>query len=266
MFIRNIVFIIVALVLLVVGGITLMFNTGDHFDNNAKEKVIEDQSFTNIEILTTNSAVEILPTKDSVTTVAYSGKTKKSSKLIFKADVKENTLSIQFKEKRRSFINFGFSSLDLKLIVKVPEKQYEMIQAESDNGRIKVENIQTKELALETDNGTIELNTIDATAVDIKTDNGAIILTQVDGTIIGRTDNGKISVVTNNLDRPIELTTDNGKIEIQTEKEPTNATIDVKTDNGRIDVFGHENKHTKFGNGQNLIKLRTDNGRITITK
>ena len=266
MFFRNKVFIIVALVLLVVGGITLMFNTGDHFDNNAKEKVIDDQSFTNIEILTTNAAVEIVPTKDSVTTVAYSGKTKKSSKLIFKADVKENTLSIQFKEKRRSFINFGFSSLDLKLIVKVPEKQYELIQAESDNGRIKVENIQTKELALETDNGTIELKTIDATAVDIKTDNGAIILDQVDGTIIGRTDNGKISLVTNNLDRPIELTTDNGKIEIQTEKEPTNATIDVKTDNGRIDVFGHENKHTKFGNGQNLIKLRTDNGRITITK
>ncbi len=153
MFFRNKVFIIVALVLLVVGGITLMFNTGDHFENNAKKKVIDDQSFTNIEILTTNAAVEIVPTKDSVTTVSYSGKTKKSSKFIFEADVKENTLSVQFKEKRRSFINFGFSSLNLKLIVKVPEKQYDRIRAESDNGRIKVENIQTKELALETDNG-----------------------------------------------------------------------------------------------------------------
>ena len=65
--------------------------------------MIDDQSFTNIEILTTNAAVEIVPTKDSATTVAYSGKTKKSSKFIFEADVKENTLSVQFKEKRRSF-------------------------------------------------------------------------------------------------------------------------------------------------------------------
>lgn len=266
MFIKNKVFIIVALVLLVAGGITLMFNTGGQFEDNAKKIVIDDQSFTRIEILTTNAAVEIVPTKDTVTTVAYSGKTKKRSKFIFEAVVKENTLSVQFKEKWRSFINFGFSSLDLKLVVKVPEKQYDRIRAESDNGRIKVENIQTEELSLETDNGTIELNTIDATAVDVKTDNGAIILDHVDGTIIGRTDNGRISLVTNNLDRPIELTTDNGKIDIQTEKEPTNATIDVKTDNGRIDVFGYENKHTKFGNGEHLIKLRTDNGRITITK
>jgi len=266
MFFRNKLFIIVALVLLVVGGITLMFNTGNDFENNAKKKVIDDQSFTSIEILTTNAAVEIVPTKDKVTTVSYSGKTKKRSKFIFEADVKENTLVVQFKEKRRNFFNFGFSSLNLKLIVKVPEKQYGRIQAESDNGRITVENIQTQELSLETDNGTIELKMIDATAVNVKTDNGAIILDHVDGTIIGRTDNGRITLVTNNLDRPIELTTDNGKIEIQTEKEPTDATIDVKTDNGRIDVLGYENKHTKFGNGKHLIKLRTDNGGITITK
>jgi len=266
MFFKNKVFIIVVLVLFVVGGLTVIYNIGDHFVNNAKKKVIDDQSFTSIEILTTNATVEIVPTKDAVTTVSYSGKAKKKSKFIFEADVKENTLSVQFKEKRRIFFNFGFSSLNLKLIVKVPEKQYDRIQAESDNGRIKVENIQTKELALETDNGTIELKMIDATAVNVKTDNGAIILDHVDGSIIGRTDNGRISLVTNNLDRPIELTTDNGKIEIQTEKEPANATIDVKTDNGRIDVFGYENKHTKFGNGEHLIKLRTDNGRITITK
>lgn len=266
MFFRNKVFIIVALVLLIVGGNVLMFNIGDHFENNAKKKVIDDQSFTSIEIMTTNATVEIVPTKDAVTTVSYSGKTKKRSKHIFEADVKENTLSVQFKEKRRSFFSFGFSSLNLKLIVKVPEKQYDQIHAESDNGRITVENMQTQELALETDNGTIELKMIDATAVNVKTDNGAIILDHVDGSIIGRTDNGRVSLVTNNLDRPIELTTDNGRIEIQTEKEPTNATIDVKTDNGRIDVFGNKNKHTKFGNGKHLIKLRTDNGGITITK
>lgn len=38
MFIRNKVFIIIALVLLIVGGIALMFNSGNHFENNAKKK------------------------------------------------------------------------------------------------------------------------------------------------------------------------------------------------------------------------------------
>ena len=99
MFFRNKLFIIVALVLLIVGGITLMFNTGDHFEKNAQKKVVDDQSFTNIEILTTNAAVEIVPTKDSVTTVAYSGKTKKKSKFIFEADVK-GEYTIQFSLKK----------------------------------------------------------------------------------------------------------------------------------------------------------------------
>ncbi|WP_413377986.1 hypothetical protein [Alkalihalobacillus sp. 1P02AB] len=34
------------------------------------------------------------------------------------------------------------------------------------------------------------------------------------------------------------METNNGRIHIKTEKEPTNATIDVKVDNGRIDVIG----------------------------
>lgn len=266
MFFKNKVFIIVALVLLIVGGIVLMFNIENQFENSAKKKVIDDQSFTSIEIMTTNAEVEIVPTEDAVTTVSYSGKTKKRSEFIFETDIKEDTLVVQFKEKQRNFFNFGFSSLNFKLIVKVPEKQYDRIQAESDNGRIKAENIQTKELALETDNGAIELKMIDATAVKVKTNNGAIILDRVDGSIIGRTDNGRVSLVTNNLDRSIELIASNGRIEIQTEKEPANATIDVKTDNGKIDVFGYDNKHTKIGNGEHLIRLRTDNGRIAITK
>ena len=69
-----------------------------------------------------------------------------------------------------------------------------------------------------------------------------------------------------NLDRPIDLSTDNGRIEIMTTTEPTNGIIDVKTDNGKIDVFGKKNEQTVFGEGKNLIKLRSDNGGITVKK
>jgi DUF4097 and DUF4098 domain-containing protein YvlB len=263
---RNKVFLILALFLIIVVGISLLFKPGNPFQSNAKKIEVDDSSFTNIEIFTDNAAVEIVPTNDSVATVEYSGKTKKKSKFIFKADVKGDTLAIQFKEKRRSFIHFGFSSINLKLLVKVPEKQYNKIQAETDNGRIKAESIQVKDIMLETDNGAIDMKNIKATTTNVKTDNGKIALDNIDGKITGRTDNGEISLITNKLNRPIELSTDNGRIEIQTEKEPTNATIDAKTDNGRVDIFGYDNKHTVFGNGEHLIKLRTDNGRITVTK
>ncbi len=263
---RNKVFLILAIFLMIVGGILLLFKPANPLQNNEKKIEVDDSSFTSIEILTNNAAVEIVPTNDSVATVEYSGKTKKKSKFIFKADVNGDTLSIQFKEKRRSFIPFGFSSINLKLLVKVPEKQYNKIQAETDNGRIKMESIQVKDIVLETDNGAIDMKNVKATTINVKTDNGRIALDNIEGKFTGRTDNGGISLVTKNLDRPIELSTDNGRIEIQTDKEPTNATIDAKTDNGRVDIFGYDNKHTVFGNGEHLIKLRTDNGRITIKK
>ncbi|MER2089645.1 MAG: DUF4097 family beta strand repeat-containing protein [Sporosarcina sp.] len=266
MFFKNKLFIFLVLLLIVIGGISWSLTLGDSLGNSARKIAVDDSSFTNIEIVAGNAAVDIVPTKDSARTVEYMGETRKNSKYVFKAYVKGDTLSILFKEKRRSFINFGFSTSDLKLFVKIPQKEYNKILAKTDNGRIKVENIQAQDIALETDNGSIDMKNVKTSITDVKTDNGKILLTSVEGKITGKTDNGRISLVTNNLDRQIELTTDNGRIEIRTEKEPTNATIDIKMDNGKVDVFGYENKHTTFGKGEHLIKLRTDNGRVTITK
>ncbi len=266
MFFKNKLVFALVLVVVVVGGITLLVKPMDVFGNKANKIVVDDHSFTNIEVLANNATVEIVPSKNSEVTVAYSGETKKKTKYIFKADVKGDTLSVQFEEKRRGFIHFGMSFKDLTLTVSIPEKQYNRIQVETENGRIVAGNIQAEDISLETDNGAIELKHIDATAISVKTDNGKILLEDVEGKIKGRTDNGQVSLVTKNLDQSIELSTDNGRIEIQTEKEPTNATIDAKTDNGRVEIFGQETKNVTFGKGKHLIKLRTDNGRITVTK
>lgn len=266
MIFKNKLFVVLVLILIVAGGITLLFKQENVFEKSNNKKVIEDLSFTNLAVLTENAAVEIIPTKDSVATVEYSGKTKKNKKFIFEADVKGDTLSVQFKEKRKGFIRFGITSLNLTLTVYLPERQYERLQVETDNGRIIAEQLQATDLHLETDNGRIELKHVDAETVNVKTDNGKIVLENVTGQMKAKTDNGQISVVTSDLEDSLDLETDNGKIEIQTEKEPTNAVIDAKTDNGRVELFGQENKHVTFGKGENLIKLRTDNGRITVTK
>ncbi|REB05201.1 hypothetical protein DVB69_15685 [Sporosarcina sp. BI001-red] len=266
MIFKNKLFVALVVVLIVAGGISFLFKPGSVFEKSTNKKVIEDLSFTTITVFADNAAVEIVPTQDSVTTVEYSGKTKKNKKFIFEAAVKGDTLDVQFKEKRKSFIQFGFSSLDLTLTVHLPEKQYERLKVETDNGRIIAEQLQAKDINLETDNGKIELKDVDAEEMSVKSDNGRITLENVTGQMKAKTYNGRIYVVTNNLDQSMDLETDNGRIEIQTETEPTNATIDAKTDNGRVELFGQENKHLTFGAGKNLVKLGTDNGRITVTK
>ena len=201
MIFKNKLFVVLVIVLIVAGGIALLFKPGSVFEKSANKKVIDDLSFTTITVLADNAAVEILPTQDSAVTVEYSGETKKNKKFIFEAVVKGDTLAVQFKEKRKSFIQFGFSSLDLLLTVHLPEKQYERLQVETDNGRIIAEQLQVKDIHLETDNGRIELKHVDAEAVNVKSDNGKIVLENVTGQMKAKTDNGRISLITNNLDQ-----------------------------------------------------------------
>ena len=262
---RGLLIVILVLVIAVFGVISL-FQAWNNLGNDPNKIVIEDESFTNIDVLSDNATVEFIPTNLSTTTVEYLGKRGKNTKLDFQADVKNETLTVKLKKKRWGFISFDFSSSKLELLIKVPEKQYDTIKVNNDNGGIRIENVDAKDIYFETDNGKIELKNIEADSINLQSDNGKIMLDQVTGKIIGKTDNGRITLVTDDLDRSIDLTTDNGRIEITSKKEPTNVTIDVKTDFGKIDIFGDKNEKTVFGKGEHLIKLRSDNGGISVTK
>src|SRR5699024_9683792 len=116
----------------------------------------------------------------------------------------------------------------------------------------------------ETDNGRIELQNIVAKIVKANSSNGRIDMENIEGEVFGKTNNGGILLATNHLNRPIELHSDNGKIEIQSKNKPENAVLDLKTKNGEISVYGKDDWDTVIGDGDNLIKVSSQNGRITI--
>ena len=253
-------------VLLAGAAISIILNLKDTFVDKSDEIVVKENNYSNIQVESGNASVEILPTKESNTKVEYSGKIRKKFNYRFHAEVKGDTLFVTLKEKRWNFFHFGFGPHSIELTIHVPEKEYKELKTELDNGKIHVHDIDIKTIDLETDNGMINLENIDAQNVRVKSDNGQILMQEVNGDIEAETDNGRIILTTSNLDRTIDLKTDNGLIEVQTDTEPTNATINVKVDNGRVDVFGVDNKQTKFGNGLNKINLESDNGKITVKK
>ncbi|MBS4201884.1 DUF4097 family beta strand repeat protein [Bacillus sp. FJAT-49732] len=275
-----------ALFLLLVGivGSIATFKSMYQSEQISNEKIIE-QDFSNIMIDSNNSKIEIYPSNDSKATVELSGKVAKNLKYTFSADVKGDTLNVELKEKLRKLFNFDFFATSVTLKVYVPEKQYKSIESLSNNGYIKAEKLNTDEFIIETDNGRIQLkdintstisakasngmidmNNIKATSVETKAANGKVNLNDVEGKIVVKVNNGRVSLTTNNLDRPIDIKSDNGEIIIKADKEPTNATIDVSVDNGIVDIFGQSNRNVVFGNGENMIKLVTHNGRITVNK
>ncbi|TQR18506.1 DUF4097 family beta strand repeat-containing protein [Psychrobacillus soli] len=258
--------IICLFVLLAGAAISIILNIKDTLVDKSDEILIKDNNYTNIHVESGNASVEILPTKESETKVEYSGKIRKKFNYRFHAEVKRDTLFVELNEKRWNFFHFGFGPHSIKLTIHVPEKEYNELKTELDNGRINVHDINVQAIDLETDNGIIDLQNVEAQTIRLKSDNGQILMQDVNGSIDAETDNGRIILTTTDLDRPIDLKTDNGLIEIQTDKEPTNATIHVKVDNGRINVFGAENKQTVFGDGVNKINLESDNGRITVKK
>lgn len=277
---------IFALLLFLVGGvgsvITYSFNEPTSF---TEEKEIDNPNIEAIDITVNNAKVEIFSTGDSKISVEFSGKGTNNNKKRLSVTENGNTLSIRSLNQTNKLISFSFLPTKLKLQVYLPDKLYESLQIEIDNGSLDAEQLNIKDLYTATKNGSINIDNITgdtvmvsskngsiamdnitAGTVTVSSKNGKISLYNVDGEINGKTSNGSISLKTDDLDRSIEFKTNNGSIKIQTKQEPTNAIFDVRVGNGKIKIFGDSNWATVVGNGDNLIKLSADNGSITVTK
>jgi len=254
-----------ALLLLVIGvvGSLATFNLMDR-STKSIEQVVDSTNIQNITIRSSNERVELLPTNDSELKVEYTGNGKDIENRL---DVKVNgdTLTVQTKE-RRNFFNINFFVGSRELLVYVPEKEYQSLKINVSNGKISASNLTIKDIDSTTANGRIELKQIIANNVQVNSSNGKVELVEVEGTISGETKNGSLSLSTSHLDRSIELKSSNGSIEILTEKEPTNAVLDLKTSNGKVTVFGSTDYDSVIGTGEHVIKLTTSNGSIRIEK
>ncbi|WP_277584400.1 DUF4097 family beta strand repeat-containing protein [Psychrobacillus antarcticus] len=256
---------IIAIIVIILGAvINIGMSIAGGFTKNKQEIELVDEEFTRINITGDNTTIEVVPTSNSHGEVEFISK--KSSRSIVETYVKGDTLYVEMKKKFFNVINFGFNASGNRIVVSVPDEKYEELITQTDNGQIIVNDLQIDVVHIESNNGKIELEDLDSKMIHVKTDNGKIDFRYVNGDIEAETDNGQITMVTDNLDRAISLETDNGLINIRSTSEPKNATIQAELDNGRIDIFGSANEETIFGNGKNLIKLKTDNGIISVKK
>lgn len=177
-----------------------------------------------------------------------------------------NTLEIEVNRRGFKWLSIDFFSNSPTLNLMLPEKVAGTIALETNNGTISASNLESEEMVAESDNGEILIGDVKSNSIYAQSDNGELFFENIEGEILGESDNGDITLVNDTLNQPIEFETDNGSIIIQTKKEPKNVKMDVYTDNGNINIFGKSNESTVIGNGENLIKLTSDNGDITVEK
>ena len=265
---------------------------------------IQDDRFTNVDINVQHGALVVRPSNNSVTTVELVGANDKlqlSAQVINDTLVVRLKSISHWLFIFNLSINFNVKAVTLNVFI--PKKLYQSFAmktdngrisaekllakkmdvntdngriqlreiaattliAETDNGRIEMEKVQADHMRMKTDNGRIEMRYVDAESIGVESDNGRIELEHITGSIVGTTDNGRITLQTDTLDRALDFRTDNGSIVIQSIEKPTNATILAKTGHGKIDIFGERNSRTVIGAGEHTIRLKSDNGRITVS-
>ncbi|MBT2570080.1 DUF4097 family beta strand repeat-containing protein [Planococcus sp. ISL-110] len=270
---------IIVTVLFVIGVIAVLYAI--YTSDPAQQEVLEEQTFDeeieNMEITVENSRVDFLPSDDGTSRVVLTGN---SDDFTLETDVSGGRLTIKV-EDRSGFFVFGFNRSST-LQVYVPATGLASLSVNSINGAIDAKDIQAAELSLEANNGRIEMEAVESDKVDVETANGRIELTNIEadmtvrasngritftdvsGEVQAKANNGRIDLTTDTLDFPVDFETNNGHIEIQTENEPSNARIEARVDNGNIDMYGQDSSEISFGNGEVLITLVSNNGRIVV--
>lgn len=254
-------------VLGVVGSLITYQTAGASSEDVTETKVVENQNIMKLDIETDNARVDVLPTTDENIKVEFVAPGTNISKYKFTVEEEGNSLSIEVKEKRLQFLSFD---LDLSfkgpnVTLYLPEKQYEELDIDVINGRVNIEDVKVADVEVETVNGRIELTQLQTTTTSVSSENGGIQLTNVDGEITSEVVNGRTTVLTEDLDRSMNLESINGRIEVETAKGPTNATIEVDVVNGKVDIFGESSRSAVIGDGEHKIKLKTVNGNITVS-
>lgn len=253
---------ILGVVLVVIGiiGGAFTFKSLLHTDTDSEEKII-DEDFKAMEINAEDITVNVTSTNDSDTTIKM---TTQTSEYDLRTDVSADTLQVNVKHEQKKLFSFDIFDFTPKLHISIPEKEYEKMDLKTDNGIIDVTNITGDEIKATSVNGLIKMKHITSKDVMTKTENGLIKLEDVEGDIVSKTNNGKIDLLTKDLDRMVDLDTTNGAIKVITEKEPTNATINASVANGKLSIFGKNKAHSVIGEGENQITLTTENGMITV--
>ncbi len=273
-----------ALICIIVGGLGTIFSYRMYAQSSSVEtKEINAENIENIKMKVDNQSVEVIPT--SGTTIRAELTREGMTNSTFTVEENDDTAEIQLEDKDRSFFSFHFYNWEQKLKLYIPEKDYQAITLKINNGELAMEEVRTTELEvytnngeidmkhlqtvtsmISTNNGKIQLEDIISDSIQVSTKNGKIVMSEIIGDLNGRTNNGSISLLTSNIDRSINFETHNGKINIQTEEEPTNVRFDTSVHNGNIIIFDDNDFSNIIGEGDNLVKLKTHNGSINVTK
>lgn len=168
--------------------------------------------------------------------------------------------------KQTSNINLSFLGIKKNDVVVTVPKRLESMKLDSSNGSIDLNNIEAKEANIYSDVGELTINNSKYNKLKASSDVASILLEK---TMYNQgefeTDTGQLTIEDMPIDKPTNIDTDTGDVVLDYGKlQPKNTLIDFSSDIGNLNIENNKLKNKKIGNGENLIKIVTDTGDVTI--
>lgn len=168
--------------------------------------------------------------------------------------------------KQTSNINLSFLEIKKNDVVVTVPKRLKGMKLDLSNGSIDLNNIEAEEANVYSDVGELTINNSKYNKLKASSDVASILLEK---TMYNQgefeTDTGQLTIEDMPIDKPTNIDTDTGDIVLDYGKlQPKNTIIDFSSDIGNLNIENSKLKNKKIGNGENLIKIITDTGDVTI--
>ncbi|MGW7944915.1 DUF4097 family beta strand repeat-containing protein [Staphylococcus xylosus] len=165
-----------------------------------------------------------------------------------------------------SNINLSFLGIKKNNVVVTVPKRLEGITIDSSNGSIDLNNIDAKQANVYSDVGELTIKNSKYNKLKASSDVASIL---VEKSMYNQgefeTDTGELTIEDMPIDKPTNIDTDIGDVVLKYGKtQPKNTLIDFSSDIGNLNIENSKLKNKKIGNGENLIKIVTDTGDVTI--
>ncbi|AFC31638.1 hypothetical protein PM3016_4906 [Paenibacillus mucilaginosus 3016] len=211
-----------------------------------------------------------------------------------KLEVKPQNGTLQIGVVEPDSIHIGINLTELELIVELPPKDWESLSIRTQSGDLKLDDLKGSEVAAEASSGDIEARRIEAAGFKLRTtsgnirseefkgqeltfqaESGDVILVRGHSALKGSTGSGSITVETEEILHPADLSAGSGDVTVQSDRRPPSLHLDYRSSSGSGSILWDgfvyvdqsedgERISGAFGAGEIPLKVRTSSGSFTL--
>ncbi|MFD0715937.1 DUF4097 family beta strand repeat-containing protein [Paenibacillus sp. GCM10027626] len=234
-----------------------------------------DKAFSKVKIATDLFAVRVEPSTDSS---AHINLDTASDNLQEHFDINVQSagdeLNVSIKGKKKLSLNLveTYKTHKSEVVVKLPEHDYQLLDLQSNVGKISYSNVDGQQLNISTDAGEVEVDNAAVKQAKIENSVGLVSLSGVTGAIEVKNNTGAVNVKNETIQDDLTISNDVGAVTVETLKEPEKFKLDLSTDVGNIETnwqadFNSKSRRTVEGVKSTdgpLIKVQTAVGIIKV--